>query len=94
MHRRAWVFYNVYKEAAQHVKSNQRRRCRQVLWGTGFEVPRSRYSAVMHEDRALLDWLLLLEKFGVTVVEAAPTRVGAINDFIERLGVLKPTHYG
>lgn len=65
-----------------------------VLWGTGFKVPRSRYSAVMHEDRALLDWLLLLEKFGVTVVEAAPTRVGAINDFIERLGVLKPTHYG
>ena len=58
------------------------------------EVPRSKYSTVMHDDHALLDWLLVLERYGVTVVEDAPRRVGAINDFIERLGVLKPTHYG
>lgn len=85
---------SVYKEPAQHLMANWRYRCCQVLWGSDFQVPRSKYSTVMHEDRALLDWLLLLEKYGVTVVEAAPTRVGAINDFIERLGVLKPTHYG
>ncbi|KAG0714172.1 Gamma-butyrobetaine dioxygenase [Chionoecetes opilio] len=65
-----------------------------VLWGTDFEVPYSKYSTVMHDDRALLEWLVVLEKYGVTVVEEAPTRVGAINDFIERLGFLKPTHYG
>ncbi|XP_063872315.1 gamma-butyrobetaine dioxygenase-like isoform X2 [Scylla paramamosain] len=64
------------------------------LWSSEFEVPRSKYSTVMHNDKALLDWLVVLEKYGVTVVEEAPRRVGAINDFIERLGVLKPTHYG
>ncbi|KAG7169617.1 Gamma-butyrobetaine dioxygenase-like 1 [Homarus americanus] len=65
-----------------------------VRWGSGFQVPRLNFQSAMEEDQVLLDWLVQLEKFGVVLVEDAPTRVGTINDFIDTLGFIKSTHYG
>nr|XP_027232190.1 gamma-butyrobetaine dioxygenase-like [Penaeus vannamei] len=62
--------------------------------GPGFQVPLIDYQSAMEDDRVLLDWLTLLERFGVVLITNAPQKVGAINDFINNIGFIKPTHYG
>lgn len=65
-----------------------------MLWGKDVDLPRVDYRSAMEKDETLLDWLVLLERYGVVLLTDASTRVGALTDLIERIGFVKPTHYG
>lgn len=87
LHQRAFTQEARAKHRAQYMLSR-------VRWGPGFQVPLIDYQSAMEDDRVLLDWLTLLERFGVVLITNAPQKVGAINDFINNIGFIKPTHYG
>ncbi|XP_042220679.1 gamma-butyrobetaine dioxygenase-like [Homarus americanus] len=88
-----WLHERAFTPEAR-AKRRSRYMLSRVRWGSGFQVPRLNFQSAMEEDQVLLDWLVQLEKFGVVLVEDAPTRVGTINDFIDTLGFIKSTHYG
>lgn len=65
-----------------------------VYWGSDFKVPEMDFQAVMTDDKALLDWLVIFEKYGVALLKDAPTKVGPLRELIEKIGFMKPMHYG
>ena len=48
----------------------------------------------MNDDRALLDWLLVLETEGVTLVRGTPAELEATYNLCERSARVQYTHYG
>jgi len=71
--------------------------CQQQLWGgelmeTGF--PTADYHQIMKDDRALLDWLELLDKMGFVLVRNVPVEEGPVPALQVRAGFEKMTHYG
>lgn len=67
---------------------------RKELWSTELELPRLDYEAVMHQDTAMLDFLVTLERKGVVVLTKAPREPGTVFSIINNIGYVKPTHYG
>lgn len=64
------------------------------MWSKDLEVPRFDYRSVMEEDETMLEFVVLLERYGVVLLRDASTRVGALTDLLERIGFVKNTHYG
>ena len=56
--------------------------CAQDLWGSQMmeagRMPEADYESVMNDDRALLDWLENLDKFGFVLVKNVPVREGPV----------------
>jgi gamma-butyrobetaine dioxygenase len=48
----------------------------------------------MAEDAALLGWLLDLKRIGLSYVENAPDRDGAVRDLVWRVGTVRETNFG
>ena len=59
---------------------------------TGF--PTADYHQIMKDDRALLDWLELLDKMGFVLVRNVPVEEGPVPALQVRAGFEKLTHYG
>ncbi|KAG0718618.1 Gamma-butyrobetaine dioxygenase [Chionoecetes opilio] len=64
------------------------------LWSTEMELPRLDYEGVMQGDEELLDFLVTVEQKGVAVLTQAPRDPEAVLSIINRIGFVKPTHYG
>ena len=67
-----------------------------VVWGKeiALDPPCVEYSAVMEDDRALLEWLEKIEKFGFCFVERTPLEPEISKQLLERVGVIRDTFYG
>ena len=56
--------------------------CAQDLWGSQMmeagRMPEADYESVMNDDRALLDWLENLDKFGFVLMKNVPVREGPV----------------
>lgn len=48
----------------------------------------------MSSDRALLEWLDDLGKYGAALVQGVPIREGPVPDLQNRINFQKLTHYG
>ena len=52
----------------------------QHLWGSELiqDVPTADYNHIMEDDKALLDWLENLDKYGFVLVRNTPVREGPV----------------
>ncbi|KAK3875066.1 hypothetical protein Pcinc_020052 [Petrolisthes cinctipes] len=88
-----WLYQRAFTPQARELQRSSYRLSR-VLWGRELEVPRIDYRSAMEKDESMLELLVLLERYGVVILTEASTRIGALIDMIERIGFVKPTHYG
>ncbi|XP_018023988.1 gamma-butyrobetaine dioxygenase [Hyalella azteca] len=58
------------------------------------QLPEANWEEVMQSDASLLQWLLLLETYGLVVMKSAPQQQGRIRELAERVAFVKRTHYG
>ncbi|KAG0714161.1 Gamma-butyrobetaine dioxygenase [Chionoecetes opilio] len=74
------------------------RRCRlkQEYWGREMQeaIPQASFSELLEDNDALLAFVENLEVSGVVLVSGVPTQLRQIHRLTERVGYLKPTHYG
>ncbi|XP_068228654.1 gamma-butyrobetaine dioxygenase-like [Palaemon carinicauda] len=64
------------------------------LWGPDVKIQNFDYNAILSDDKALLDWLVIMEKMGITVVKNTPQKPQASFEIINKVGFIKQTHYG
>ncbi|XP_071514607.1 gamma-butyrobetaine dioxygenase-like [Panulirus ornatus] len=88
-----WLHQRAFTQEARE-RQRSRYMLEKVHWGPEFQVPRVEYRPIMEDDRALLEWILLLERYGVVMLENSSTKKGAINDLINHFAFVKGTHYG
>lgn len=88
-----WLHQRAFSEEAR-AKQRSRFSLKKVFWGSDFKVPEVDYKLAMTDDRALLEWLVILERYGIVLVKNAPIQKGPVISFINRLGFVRPTHYG
>lgn len=58
------------------------------------ELPCISWDSLMEDDSALLEWLLLLETYGLVLVTEAPQETGHVTRLADRVAFVKRTHYG
>lgn len=88
-----WLRQRSFSEEAR-AKYRTRQSVPRVHWGSDFKIPEMDFQTVMTDDKALLDWLLLFEKYGLALLKNTPTKVGPLREFLLKIGFMKPTHYG
>ncbi|KAK4326521.1 hypothetical protein Pmani_002969 [Petrolisthes manimaculis] len=88
-----WLYQRAFTPQARQLQRSSYRLSR-MMWGSEFEVPRIDYRSAMEKDETMLELLVLLERYGVVILTEASTRLGSLIDMIERIGFVKPTHYG
>ncbi|XP_068238020.1 gamma-butyrobetaine dioxygenase-like [Palaemon carinicauda] len=88
-----WLHQRSFTDEAR-AKQRSEFALKKVLWGSDFKVHKMDFNLAMTDDRALLEWLIILEKYGIILVENSPQKTGPLLDFINRLGFARPTHYG
>ncbi|XP_064080350.1 gamma-butyrobetaine dioxygenase-like [Macrobrachium nipponense] len=88
-----WLYDRSFSDEAR-AKHRSRANLKKVFWGSDFKIPTMDFDLALTDDRALLEWLVVLEKYGIILVENAPQKKGPVLDLIKRLGFARPTHYG
>ncbi|XP_076066288.1 gamma-butyrobetaine dioxygenase-like [Oratosquilla oratoria] len=88
-----WLHHRSFKPAIRAAKRSHYMLSKE-LWSAKFGIPEISFVAAFHDDQVILDWLVALERYGVVLIKGAPLRPKTINQFIDRLGFVKPTHYG
>lgn len=66
----------------------------QDLWGPGFTVDAFEFAELMEDEATLLKWLVSLEKKGITLIKNTPQEPKACFSIVNKVGFVKPTHYG
>lgn len=64
------------------------------LWGPDVNIQTFDYRAILSDDKALLDWLIVMEKMGISVIQNTPKKPQASFEIVNKVGFIKPTHYG
>lgn len=88
-----WLHQRSFTDQAR-AKQRSNYALSKAYWGSDFKVPEMDFKLAMTDDRALLEWLVMFEKYGVVILKDSPAEVGPLKEFIERIGFMKPTHYG
>ncbi|KAG7155513.1 Gamma-butyrobetaine dioxygenase-like 5 [Homarus americanus] len=64
------------------------------LWGPDFKLTTFDYEELVGDEKVLLQWLVTMEKVGVTIITNTPREPRACFNIINKVGFVKPTHYG
>ncbi|KAI8513908.1 Gamma-butyrobetaine dioxygenase [Branchiostoma belcheri] len=66
------------------------------LWGAelAHNLPKADFPAILRDDRALHDFLVVLDSVGLVLVQNVPCDVGQVERLANRVAFLKPTSYG
>lgn len=64
------------------------------LIGSDVNFPRESFEDVLKDDRKLLSMLEIFSKMGVFLLEGAPLKEGQLKILADRIGFIRPTHYG
>ena len=66
------------------------------LWGKEIAAspPEVEYTRVMEDDRELLKWLTMVEKYGFSFVSGTPPDQESTRKLMERVGIIRNTFYG
>ncbi|XP_078663612.1 gamma-butyrobetaine dioxygenase-like isoform X2 [Branchiostoma floridae x Branchiostoma belcheri] len=66
------------------------------LWGAELadDLPTADFPALLTDDRALYDFLFLLDSVGLVLVQNVPCEVGQLDRLADRVAFLKLTNYG
>ncbi|XP_035662137.1 gamma-butyrobetaine dioxygenase-like [Branchiostoma floridae] len=66
------------------------------LWGSELaqDLPKADFSVLLTDDRALYDFLFLLDSVGLVLVQNVPCEVGQVDRLANRVAFLKHTNYG
>ncbi|CAL4120078.1 unnamed protein product, partial [Meganyctiphanes norvegica] len=59
-----------------------------------YENPKLDRNDDLHDMRVRLLWMIFVDKLGLTMVQDAPREPGAAVGIINKVGFVKPTHYG
>ncbi|XP_030378861.1 gamma-butyrobetaine dioxygenase [Scaptodrosophila lebanonensis] len=92
-----WLRERSFKDQRQRNYLDDFYRPRTHHWrGADFEhvAQRFDYGDVMHDDRALRDWLQALAVYGVALIGGAPIDKGVVRQLAERVGFIRRTTYG
>ncbi|XP_078693323.1 gamma-butyrobetaine dioxygenase-like isoform X1 [Branchiostoma floridae x Branchiostoma belcheri] len=66
------------------------------LWGAELvhNLPKADFPAILTDDRALHDFLALLDSVGLVLVQRVPCEVGQVERLANRVAYLRPTNFG
>jgi gamma-butyrobetaine dioxygenase len=86
----AWLADHAYDDGPRAAVPDR------VLWADGAVTtpPEVAYDAVMAGDDGLREWLLRLERFGVSFVRGAPPTPGTVVGLAERIAFLRNSNFG
>ncbi|XP_078693324.1 gamma-butyrobetaine dioxygenase-like isoform X2 [Branchiostoma floridae x Branchiostoma belcheri] len=70
--------------------------CQTQLWGAELvhNLPKADFPAILTDDRALHDFLALLDSVGLVLVQRVPCEVGQVERLANRVAYLRPTNFG
>ena len=90
-----WLMKNSY-EHGEVVEPKRGADDEPLVWGNevALNPPCVEFDAVMNSDRAVLDWLEKIEKYGFCFVEETPLEPDLSKQLMERVGVIRNTFYG
>ena len=64
------------------------------LWHSDLQIPAFDYAALMHDDRALLHWLLAVRDTGLSQVRGVPTEPGSLKLIAQRISFIRESNFG
>ncbi|XP_042881672.1 gamma-butyrobetaine dioxygenase-like isoform X1 [Penaeus japonicus] len=88
-----WLHERAFSPTARARRRNQFAYSKEP-WGADHVMAEFDYKTLMSDDKALLDWLVTMEKKGSAMVKNAPDRDIAGPELIEHIAYVKPSHYG
>lgn len=90
-----WLMKNSY-EHGEVVEPERSADDEPLVWGNevALNPPCVEFDAVMNTDRAVLEWLEKIEKYGFCFVEQTPLEPDMSKRLMERVGVIRDTFYG
>ncbi|WP_133013209.1 TauD/TfdA family dioxygenase [Marinomonas flavescens] len=65
-------------------------------WDSSFlqSIPRAHYDAVISDDKALYQWMVALDKLGLTIIEGMPDTTESTVSLATRIDYLRQTNFG
>ncbi|KAK7078956.1 Gamma-butyrobetaine dioxygenase [Halocaridina rubra] len=88
-----WLQERAFTPTSRSIK-RQELALQKELWGPDVAIKSFEYNAVLNDDKVLLEWLINMEKTGVTVIKNTPRKPQASFSIVNKVGFIKPTHYG
>ncbi|MFB4394589.1 MULTISPECIES: gamma-butyrobetaine dioxygenase [unclassified Pseudomonas] len=67
---------------------------RKQRWLAALALPVFDYHAVMHDDSALLQWLLAVRDIGLTQLQGVPTEPGTLLGLAKRISFVRESNFG
>ncbi len=58
------------------------------------KIPVLDFTTIIQDDSALLQWLQILDTWGVCLMENVPDSLGHVRTLANRVAFIKKTHYG
>ncbi|MFT2109582.1 TauD/TfdA family dioxygenase [Marinomonas sp. 2405UD68-3] len=94
-HKSSFLQTWLYKRCYSRMNSDRHLSTYQS-WDTSFvnRIPRAQYQDVMNNDADLYQWMVELDKFGLTLVEGMPDTAASTTDFATRVDYLRQTNFG
>ncbi|MFJ3485747.1 gamma-butyrobetaine dioxygenase [Pseudomonas sp. NPDC090202] len=87
-----WLRAHAYDDASR--AEQEAARPQKQRWLSDLSLPVFEFEAIMHDDRALLDWLLAVRDIGLTQVRGVPTAPGSLTQVAERIAFVRQTNFG
>ncbi|MHA3734629.1 gamma-butyrobetaine dioxygenase [Pseudomonas sp. Eth.TT006] len=64
------------------------------LWRSDLQLPVFDYAALMHDNAALLQWLIAVRDIGLTQVRGVPTEPGSLKLIAQRISFIRESNFG
>ncbi|MDF0729267.1 gamma-butyrobetaine dioxygenase [Pseudomonas entomophila] len=87
-----WLRAHAYD--AQTLAEREASRPRKHRWVADLALPVFEHTAVMHDDAALLHWLLAVRDTGLTQLQGVPTEPGTLLALARRISFIRESNFG
>ncbi|MHC6226345.1 gamma-butyrobetaine dioxygenase [Pseudomonas sp. X10] len=87
-----WLRAHAYD--AQSLAEYEAGRPRKQRWEAGLSLPVFNYASVMHDDQALLQWLLAVRDLGLTQLQGVPCEPGTLTSLARRISFIRESNFG
>ncbi|XP_068612833.1 gamma-butyrobetaine dioxygenase-like [Brachionichthys hirsutus] len=89
-----WLKKRCFSPAARQTMQEELFLKECYYWDSKLHIPTANYEEVIHDDKAALDWLLALRRFGLVHLKGAPKESGPVDRLSKRIGYHRLTYYG
>ncbi|MCR9215201.1 MAG: TauD/TfdA family dioxygenase [Proteobacteria bacterium] len=84
-----WLRANCYDDWARTGRETGK-----PTWDKDFEIPAFEAGGVLEDDDQLYDWLVALDRYGLTRLYNASTDTGTVEKVANRIGQIRPSNFG